>query len=288
MHQILTAAFIAPDVKRFRVVAPRVARHWRPGQFVIVRPTPESERIPLTIVEADPGGSGHRDEGWIGLIVQRVGKTTHVLSRLEAGDAISDVAGPLGTPSEIERFGTVVVVGGGVGTAIVYPVATALREAGNRVVAVIGARTAELLILTTELAEAGAEVIVLTDDGTGGERGQVTDALRRLVDGGEAVDRVFAVGPIPMMRSVADVMRDTAIPTVVSLNPIMVDGTGMCGGCRVSVGGETLFACVDGPEFPAELVDFGLLAARNRAYADFEQRRNDEALCEWGLSRKAP
>jgi ferredoxin/flavodoxin---NADP+ reductase len=273
MHRVLLASFIAPAVKRFHVEAPRVARHWRPGQFVIVRPHAGSERIPLTIVEGEP------DEGWIGLIVQDVGKTTHVLNRLDAGDEISDIAGPLGTPSDIATFGTVAAVAGGVGAAIVYPVAAALAAAGNRVISIVGARTADLLILTTELAGAGAEVIVVTDDGSGGERGLVTDALQLLIDGGR-IDRVFAAGPIPMMRAVAEVTRLNAIPTVVSLNPIMVDGTGMCGGCRVMVGEETRFACVDGPEFPAHLIDFDLLADRNRAYAGFEQQRRDECLAE--------
>jgi ferredoxin--NADP+ reductase len=270
MHRIVAARPIAPGVKRFRVEAPRVAGHWQPGQFVIVRPTAASERIPLTIVE------GNRAEGWIGLIVQSVGKTTHVLNGLESGDDISDIAGPLGTPSQIADFGTVVVVGGGVGTAIVYPVAAALAAAGNEVVAVVGARTADLVILTDELRQIGSDVIVVTDDGSLGERGLVSDVLHRLIDTGSTMDRVFAAGPIPMMRAVADTTRPHAIPTVVSLNPLMVDGTGMCGGCRVLVGGETRFACVDGPEFAADLVDFDLLAGRNRAYEEFERRRREE------------
>jgi len=274
MHRILAAELVAPAVKRFRVEAPRVAAHWKPGQFVIVRPDGRSERIPLTIV------AGDAEEGTIQLIVQDVGKTTHLLDALGVGDSIHDIAGPLGTPTEVATFGTVVAVGGGVGTAIVYPVAAAMAGAGNRVIAIVGARTAGLVILTAELAAAGAEVMVVTDDGSAGERGLVSDSLQRLIAAGTAIDRVFAAGPIPMMRAVAAVTGPHRIPTIVSLNPLMIDGTGMCGGCRVVVGGETRFACVDGPEFPAELVDFELLAERNRTYADFEERRRQECALE--------
>jgi ferredoxin/flavodoxin---NADP+ reductase len=261
MHALTATVDLAPGVRRLRVVAPRVARRWRPGQFVIARPTATSERIPLTIVD---GG----DET-IDLVVQEVGRTTTLLNRLEAGDAISDVVGPLGIPSDTGPFGTVVVVGGGVGAAVAYPVARGLLDAGNRVHAVIGARNADMLILVDDFSTMGAEVSVTTDDGSSGIEGPVTVALRGLLDG-SLPDRVFAAGPVAMMAAVAEETRSAGIPTWVSLNPIMVDGTGMCGGCRVRVGDATLFACVDGPEFDAHLVDFALLGRRNRAYARFE------------------
>lgn len=267
MYPVMSAHGIAPAISRLRVMAPRVAEHWRPGQFVIVRPHVDSERIPLTIAEGDGA------EGWIGIIVQEVGKTTHDLTRMKAGDAIQDVSGPLGRPTDTSHFGAVVTVGGGVGCAITYPVAAAMAAAGNEVVAIVGGRDARHVILTEELAAVGAEVRVATDDGSAGRHGLVTDVLASLIDEGRAVDRVFAAGPIPMMAAVASVTAPARIPTIVSLNPLMVDGTGMCGGCRVVVGGETRFACVDGPDFPAEQVDFALLASRNRAYEDFEERR---------------
>jgi ferredoxin--NADP+ reductase len=218
------------------------------------------------VAHADPG------EGWIELIVQSVGKTTHLMNRLEAGDALADVAGPLGVPSEVDHFGTAVVIGGGVGTAIAYPTARALAGAGNRVVAIVGGRNAELVILEEELRSIAEDVLVTTDDGSAGRRGLVTDALAEVI-AREPVDRVVAIGPIPMMRAVAELTRGPGISTVVSLNPIMVDGTGMCGGCRVSVGGKTRFACVDGPEFDGHLVDFELLSVRNRAYCTFEREQ---------------
>ena len=266
VYLILSAEFIAVDVKRFEVEAPRVARYWRPGQFVILRATEDGERIPLTVVEADPSN------GVIVLIVQGVGRTTRTLNALGAGDAIPDVAGPLGSPSEVEQYGTVVVIGGGVGTAIAYPTARALADAGNRVVAIVGARSSDLLILVEELEVVAERVIVTTDDGTAGRAGFVTDALADVI-AAEPVDRVIAIGPLPMMKAISELTGTRDIPTIVSLNPIMVDGTGMCGGCRVTVNGQTKFACVDGPEFDAHGVDFELLASRNSSYCEFEQRR---------------
>jgi ferredoxin/flavodoxin---NADP+ reductase len=262
MFRVLRTAALAPGIRRLSVVAPRVARRWRPGQFVIVRPTPSAERIPLTIVDGS--------ESAIDLVVHEVGRTTLLLNRLEAGDEITDLVGPLGNPTETDHFGTVVVVGGGVGTAVAYPVGRALVDAGNRVIAVIGARSSDMLVLVDEFAALGAEVAVTTDDGSAGTAGPVTIELRRLVDA-EQPARVFAAGPIPMMRAVAEATRDAAIPTWVSLNPIMIDGTGMCGGCRVRIGDQTRFACVDGPEFDGHLVDFDLLERRNHAYAAFER-----------------
>jgi len=249
---------IAGGVVRCVVDAPRVATHAAPGQFVIVRVAEGGERIPLTISDHDP------EAGTITLVVQVVGATTSAIAALGVGAHLADVLGPLGRPTEIDRFGLCVVVAGGVGAAIALPVARALASVGNDVVAVIGARTADLLVLVDEF-ERVCETVVVTDDGTAGRPGLVTDAL---VDqlAQRRPDRVFAVGPIPMMAAVAEVTRPAAIPTIASLNPIMVDGTGMCGGCRVRVGDETRFACVDGPEFDAHAVDFDLLAARNTAY----------------------
>lgn len=270
MFPILEARFLAPDVKYFRIDAPKIARKRMAGQFVILRATTTSERIPLTIADSDP------QEGWIAVIVQGVGKTTKLLNTLEEGDAISDLAGPLGMPSHIENFGTAVSIGGGVGTAIAYPTAVALKRAGNHVISIIGGRTREFVILERELQEICDEVYPTTDDGSYGFHGLVTEKLEELLEEGREIDFVLAIGPVPMMKAVADVTRAREIKTVVSLNPIMVDGTGMCGGCRVSVGGETRFACVDGPEFDAHEVDFDLLARRNRAYLGFEQRRLEE------------
>ena len=274
MYEVVRARTLAPEVRELRIRAPLVARSRRPGQFVIVRAAADGERIPLTIADADP------DEGWISVIVQGVGKTTRVLNLFEEGDVLTDVAGPLGTPSEIACFGTVVVIGGGVGTAIAYPSARALAAAGNRVVAIIGGRSREYVLLEDELRAVVGEVHPVTDDGSYGEHGLVTDVLRRILDEGAWPDLVVAIGPIPMMAAVAELTRPFGIRTVVSLNPIMVDGTGMCGGCRVRVGGESRFACVDGPEFDAHQVDFDLLTRRNTAYREFELRRDRElAAC---------
>ncbi|HUP17997.1 MAG TPA: sulfide/dihydroorotate dehydrogenase-like FAD/NAD-binding protein [Acidimicrobiia bacterium] len=261
---IRDADLLSPSVKRFWVEAPRVAQHWRPGQFVIVRVDGDGERIPLTIVDGD------KDAGTICLIVQGIGATTMAINRLVVGDSLLDVAGPLGTPSRIEALGNVVVIGGGVGTAIAYPVARALHEAGNRVTAIIGGRSQEFVILEPELSKVCERVLPATDDGSYGQPGQVTDVLSELLRSGETIDHVFAMGPIPMMRAVAEVTRSRAIKTTVSLNPIMIDGTGMCGGCRVLVGSATKFVCIDGPEFDAHIVDFDVLTSRNRAYQGFE------------------
>jgi len=270
MNVIVEARFIAPDVKLFRVDAPKIARRQQPGQFVIVRVTADGERVPLTIAEADP------EAGTITLVVQAAGKTTMLMNSLEAGDAILDLAGPLGTPTEVADFGTVVVVGGGVGTAVAYPTAVALTEAGNAVIAVIGARSEPNLVLENELRGVCDEVHACTDDGSYGRPGFVTEALAELLES-RAVDRVFAAGPVPMMQAVAETTRSYGVPTIASLNPIMVDGTGMCGGCRVSVGGTNRFACLDGPDFDAHLVDFSLLEQRNRAYAEWEAEQMEDA-----------
>ncbi len=269
MSTIVEVRPLAPQVTLLRIRAPKVALKQRAGQFVMVRVVADGERIPLTIADADPHA------GTITIVVQAVGKTTTLLSELGVGDEILDLAGPLGTQSEVADFGTVVVVGGGVGTAVAYPIAAALAEAGNTVISIIGARSRANVILEDELADVSAEVHVCTDDGSYGRPGFVTDALAEVVST-HVVHRVVCAGPIVMMEAVADVTRPQGIPTVASLNPIMVDGTGMCGGCRVSVGGQNRFACLDGPEFDAHLVDFALLAQRNRAYLDWEGRRSEE------------
>jgi ferredoxin--NADP+ reductase len=264
VFRIVEAAFLAPDVKRFRIEAPRVARRRRAGQFVIIRLHEHGERIPLTIADADPVS------GTVTLIVQGIGKTTKLMNRLEAGDALLDLVGPLGQPSEVERFGTVAVIGGGVGTAIAWPTAVAFKEAGNRVLSILGARNRDLILLEDEMKTVSDLLIVTTDDGSYGHKGLVTDALATLI-AQEPVDRVLAIGPVPMMRAVAEVTRPQGIKTIVSLNSIMVDGTGMCGGCRVLVGGTSRFACVDGPEFDAHEVDFAVLQQRNAAYRQAER-----------------
>lgn len=265
MFPITNSAWLAPNIKQFEVVAPRIARKQRAGQFVIIRLHEQGERIPLTIAGANPAA------GTISLIVQGVGKTTKLMNSLETGDAILDVVGPLGVPSDTRKFGNVIVVAGGVGAAIAYPTARGLSLAGNQVTSILGARTRELVLLEQAFAEVSVELLITTDDGSYGERALVTDKLRELI-GSRKVDAVFAMGPIAMMRAVAEVTRPPAIHTVVSLNSIMVDGTGMCGGCRVLVGSESKFACVDGPEFDAHLVDFEVLAQRNRMYTAAETR----------------
>lgn len=270
MFEILEARDLAPEVRHLRIAAPKIARRCRAGQFVIVRAASDGERIPLTISDWD------EEDGWIALIVQGVGKTTRTLNRFVAGDTIPDVAGPLGTPSHIENFGTAVSIGGGVGTAIAYSTARALKEVGNHVISIVGGRSRPYVLLEEEMRAVCDEVYPTTDDGSYGYHGFVTDKLTDLIEEGRRIDFVLAIGPIPMMKAVAEVTRPHRIETVVSLNPIMVDGTGMCGGCRVVVGDRTRFACVDGPEFDAHQVDFDLLARRNRAYLGFERRRNAE------------
>ena len=266
MFRILHAEFLAPGIKRFVIEAPRIARKQKPGQFVILRLHEHGERIPLTIERSDA------ERGTINICVQSIGKTTHLLNALETGDSILDVVGPLGKPSEIERFGTVVVMGGGVGTAMAYPTAAAMKAAGNRVISIVGARNKELVILEREMREVSDALMITTDDGSYADKGFVTDKLRQLIENGTRIDLVLAVGPIPMMRAVAEMTRKENIRTVVSLNPIMIDGTGMCGGCRVLVDGQSEFACVDGPEFDAHRVDFAVLVQRNAMYRAAEQR----------------
>jgi len=270
MFKILKAAFIAPGIKRFVIDAPRIAKKHQAGQFVILRLAEHGERIPLTIESADSAG------GTISIVVQSVGKTTYQLNALKEGDAIRDVVGPLGKPSEIKNFGTVVIVGGGVGTALAYPTTVALKRAGNRIFTILGGRNRDLVILKEEMRAASDMLYVTTDDGSYGEKGLVTDKLRELLSSEEKIGLVLAVGPVPMMKAVADLTATRGIRTVVSLNPIMIDGTGMCGGCRVLVGGKSQFACVDGPEFEAHEVNFDVLMQRNRTYREQEKRSLEE------------
>lgn len=267
MFVIQEAKWLAPAVRRLVVEAPRVAAHHKPGHFVIVRVVEGGERIPLTIADSDEAA------GTITLVVQAVGTSTQRLAALEKGQAILDVAGPLGKPTEIKGFGHVVLVGGGVGTAVIYPQAGALKAMGNRVSAVIGGRSRPYVIMEQELKAVCDAVYPCTDDGSYGYHGLVTGRLGELIDdASDPVNAVITAGPVPMMRAVAEVTRPKAIHTIASLNPIMVDGTGMCGGCRVMIGGRMMFACVDGPEFDAHQVNFAELADRLTAYRDYERR----------------
>ncbi len=264
---------LAPSIAKFRIRAPFVARKHRAGNFVIVRIDETGERIPLTVVESDP------IEGSITLIIQAVGKTTKALCAMQVGEALSDVVGPLGNPTPIENHGAVACVGGGVGTAELFPIACALRDAGNTVHTIVGARTRELVVLEQEMRECSATLTVTTDDGSYGRKGLVTDALSSLLDEHPEVAVVYAIGPLVMMRAVADLATKRGIRTIVSLNTIMIDGTGMCGGCRVTIDGKTKFACVDGPEFDAAGVDFDELIARNRSYLEMERISDERCSC---------
>lgn len=265
MAKIIRKANIAEAVYEFVVDAPLVAHKCRPGQFVIIRTDEFSERVPLTIADFD------REKGYITLIVQAVGNSTrHLCDTFDVGDDILDVVGPLGQPSEMGIFGTVVVVGGGIGVAPVYPIARAYHELGNKVISIIGARNKDLIIWQDKMAAISDEVIVTTDDGTAGHKGFVTDPLRAMLEKGEKIDLVLAIGPVIMMKNVAAVTEPFGVKTTASLNTIMVDGTGMCGGCRVNVDGENKFACVDGPEFDAHKVDFANLLMRQQMYKNQE------------------
>ncbi len=268
--EVLQKRQLSEAVFEMTVAAPAVAAKVRPGQFLMLRVDEHGERIPLTFSDWDA------EQGWVRFIFMVVGKTTHALSHREAGETIADLVGPLGKPTRVEGLGRCVVVGGGVGAAVAYPVARAMAEAGNEVTVILGARTADLLVLADEFEKLPiSELIVATDDGSEGRKGLVTEPLKELCDAG-VVDHAMAIGPAIMMKFCAATTRPYGVPTVVSLNPIMVDGTGMCGACRVSVGGETKFGCVDGPDFDGHLVDFEELMSRQRIYAD-EEREADAA-----------
>ncbi len=267
MNEITSKTKIAPDIYRFEIKTPRIADKFKAGQFIVLRPLENSERVPLTIMKSD------KKAGTITLIVKAIGLSTRQLAELQVGDSVADLLGPLGKPSEIEKFGTVVIVGGGVGTAVAFAVAQALKEAGNRIITISGARDKDFVILEDDLREISDELIMATDDGSYGVKGFVTEQLKGLYQRGEKIDRVIAAGPLPMMKFVADITREHQTPTIVSLNPIMVDGIGMCGGCRALVGGKIMFVCVDGPEFDAHQVDFNSLMQRNNAYRGIEQEK---------------
>jgi len=247
MFKIVYTKVLSPESKLFEIEAPRIARKQKAGQFVIIRVHKRGERIPLTISSSDTR------RGTITIIAQGIGKTTKLLNLLEAGDYIADVVGPLGRPSEVKCYGTVIIVGGGLGTAIAYPTAKAMKEAQNRVISIIGARTKELVILEDEMKLVSDNFYLMTDDGSKGEKGFVTVKLKEIIENGEKIDYILAIGPVLMMKAVADMTRNLSIKTVASLNSIMIDGTGMCGCCRVVVDGKIRFACVDGPEFDAHL-----------------------------------
>ncbi|MGI5817632.1 MAG: sulfide/dihydroorotate dehydrogenase-like FAD/NAD-binding protein [Armatimonadota bacterium] len=264
MNEVVRKEEVAPDTWQFFVRAPEIAQKRQAGQFVVLRVHEKGERFPLTLVSSDP------EEGTIELIFQAVGTSTRLLAAMEPGDEIMDLVGPLGRPTEIEHFGRCVVMGGGYGMAPVIPIAKALSDAGNELVGINGARSAEHVILEERMRKICDRVEICTDDGSYGREGFVTAVLQEMIDEGEQIDFVLAIGPTPMMRAVANLTRPHGIRTVVSLNPIMVDGTGMCGGCRVEVGGETKFACVDGPEFDAHQVDFEMLMRRQQMYDGLE------------------
>ncbi len=266
MYRIVYKERLNPTVSMMKIDAPRVAAKAEAGQFIILRVDAEGERIPLTVADYD------RDAGTVTVIYQIVGATTKKLDRLEAGEYISDFVGPLGRPTETAGLRRVAVVGGGVGCAIAYPVAKKLSSLGCEVDSIIGFRNRELVILEKEFRSVSRELRIMTDDGSFGERGLVTDALRALIEGGRQYDEVIAIGPLVMMKFVSKLTREFGIHTVVSMNPIMIDGTGMCGGCRLTVGGEVKFACVDGPEFDGHLVDFDEAMKRSSMYRDAEHR----------------
>ncbi len=267
MYQVLSNEALAPNLHRMIIRAPRIAPARKAGQFVIVRAEAGDERIPLTIGDADPAA------GTITLFIQAIGASTRKIVAIPAGGALRDVAGPLGMPTEIESWGRVACIGGGVGTAVLYPMARALAETGNEVTTIIGGRSEPYIILADELAAFSSAVRITTEDGSVGRKGFVTAELEALLtDPARAPKAVFAVGPVPMMRAIAEMTRPHRVKTVVSLNPIMIDGTGMCGGCRVVVGGEARFACVDGPEFDGHLVDFASLSDRLTMYRSHEER----------------
>ncbi|MGA3011397.1 MAG: sulfide/dihydroorotate dehydrogenase-like FAD/NAD-binding protein [Terracidiphilus sp.] len=264
MYKILEANCVGLNIKQFVIEAPRIARKHKPGQFIILRLHSKGERIPLTIKSSDAKA------GTVTIVVQAIGKTTSLLNCLEAGDSILDIVGPLGHPSEIEKFGTVVILAGSVGTAMALPTANALKQAGNHVIFIEGARSTEMVVFEDEVRSASNETYMMTDDGSYGEQGLVTKKLDELIAAGRKIDFILAVGPVPMMRAVARITAPLGIKTMVSLNSIMVDGTGMCGGCRVLLGDKSKFACVDGPEFDASQVNFEVLMQRNTMYREKE------------------
>ena len=279
MFTIRKKECLSSGIYRYEIEAPRLARKTQPGQFVILRTDERGERIPLTVADFD------QDKGNITLIFQVVGASTELLARMEEGDALLDLVGPLGQPSHIAAgIGTVVCVGGGIGIAPVYPIARGMKRVGNRVISILGAKSRDILIMEEEMRAVSAEVLVTTNDGSYGIEGFVTTALTQLFERGEKIDLIYAIGPVVMMKNVVETARPWGVKTIVSLNPVMVDGTGMCGGCRVEVGGKTKFACVDGPEFDGAGVDFSQLSARQGMYREMEAAARAH-VCRIGLGR---
>ena len=280
-NTILVKEQLNSAVVKFVIYKPLIARSAQAGQFVILRGREGGERVPVTLVDWD------KEKGTITVIIQAIGKSTSLFNSLNQGEQFLNVAGPLGTPVEIKNYGTVAVVGGGVGIAEVYPIARALKEAGNRVIAVLGARTKELLILENEMTALGDKTVCATDDGSHGMKGMVTDAIQQLHDNGEKIDAGFIIGPIPMMKFTARLMDKLSIKPYASLNPIMLDGTGMCGCCRVTVEGKVRFACVEGPMFPASTIDFDELIRRTSEYKPLEKESleifHKDHVCKCGL-----
>ena len=278
MYKIISHTNLGGTTSEMVVEAPLVARKAKAGQFLIIRIDEEGERVPLTIADHD------KEKGTITMVYQVAGRSTKQLSTMKVGEYLADVVGPLGQPSEVENFGTVVIVGGGVGIAPIHPIAKVLKEAGNRVISIIGAKTKDLLFWEDKMREASTEVLIATDDGSIGHKGFVTEVLDKVTEE-EKVDVVWAVGPMIMMRSCVNVIKPKGIKIFVSMNPIMIDGTGMCGGCRVQVGDETKFACVDGPEFDGALIDFDLAMNRSRYLKDLEDEgmRYYDHKCNIGI-----
>ena len=274
MNEILEKVSLAPEVTKYIVSAPKIARKRRAGQFVLVRLHEGGERIPLTIADADA------DRGTITLVVQEVGKTTAEMNLMRTGQRLATVVGPLGLPTNVERIGTVVCVGGGIGIAPLHPVAQAMKAEGNRVIIILGARSQDLLIMEEEMARISDELRICTDDGSKGSKGFVSQVLQQLIDSGEPIDQVIAIGPAIMMKVVSEVTRPHEIKTMVSLNSVMVDGTGMCGGCRVEIDGEPRFACVDGPDFDGHAVNFDLLMRRQAMYREQEKQAMDRFMAD--------
>jgi NAD(P)H-flavin reductase len=278
VYEILAKQDLVPNIHLFKVGVPDVAKKAQAGQFVVIRIDEKGERIPLTIADWD------REGGTVTVVFMEVGTTTHRLALLKAGDFITDFIGPLGLPTHIEKFGTVVCVAGGFAVATIMPIARAMREKGNKVISIMGARNKDLIFWEDELRSVSDQLIVTTDDGSYARKGLVTEPLKELLEGSDTVDRVIAIGPSIMMKFCAKTTLPFGVKTIVSLNPIMVDGTGMCGCCRVSVGGETRFACVDGPDFDAHQVDWDLLFARQRIYLDEEKCSFEQWQSQFGNS----
>ena len=277
MYKILLKQDLVPNIHLFKVAAPNVAKKAQPGQFVVIRIDEKGERIPLTIADWD------EEEGSVTIVFMEVGTTTHRLALLEDGDFIANLVGPLGLPTHIDKFGTVVCVAGGFAVATIMPIARAMKKEGNRVISIMGARNRSLIFWEEELHRVSDQLIVTTDDGSYARKGMVTEPLKELLETGERVDRVIAIGPSIMMKFCAKTTQPFGVKTIVSLNPIMVDGTGMCGCCRVSVGDETKFTCVEGPDFDGHQVDWDLLFARQRIYIDEEKRSFEQWQSQHGI-----